>query len=242
MSLIPPPENQDHDTGEAPASMTLSAIGKGAGDGPLGIDGFGDDDASSGGSGGITQHGAFAIIVVAVVAAAVLGMMRLTTGRIDTRADAAIEGLIDQTLVKFEQRQHMAPDDAAHAMDSNSTALRDATQVIDTLTTKQTPQVPIEYVQKNPFELGIRKPEVKVQRPPVAPVDHSVAIKARIRAALPKLKVDMIMDGTGEKAAVINGEIYKVGDTIGIFRLESVEPQQIFLRHDRYRIPLKVAG
>jgi len=254
MSLIPPPsddesaklgdigrgiEPNDHDdSDDAPAAMTLSAIGKGGDGSPLGLDGFDEDGvpASTDGT-SITQHSAFAIVAVAIVAAVVLGVMRLTMGGMETATDAEIEGLINETLVKFEQSEHLAPGDSAHALAAHSTELADSTQIIMDITGNDAPQVPIEYVQKNPFELGIEKAQAKTPDEPEGPDNEELA-KARIRRELRQLTIDMIMDGTEEKAVVINGQILKVGDNVGIFRIESIDNQKVFLRHGKYRIPL----
>jgi len=253
MSLIPPPsddeakhlgaigrgiEPDDQDEPDHAPAMTLRAIGKGGDGSPLGLDGFDEDGVPASTAGAsITQHSAFALVAVAVIAAVVLGVMRLTMGGMHADTNAEIEGLINETLVKFEQREHMAPGDSAHAMAAHSTELADSTQVIMDITGNDAPQVPIEYVQKNPFVLGITKAQA-----PVADAgpktDDAERTKVRIRQELRKLKVDMIMDGTEEKAVVINGQILKVGDTVGIFQIESIEAQKVNLRHGKYRIPL----
>ncbi|NBC11653.1 MAG: hypothetical protein GVY24_07990 [Planctomycetes bacterium] len=257
MGVIPPPsgdeakklgevarhDEMDFDTSDEssePASMTLSAIGKGGGDGPLGVDGFGEsDDASGSDFSKITQHGAFVIVVVAVVAAVVLGAMRLTGGKLGATTDAKIEGLIDDTLIKLKNQQHLAAGDPLLEMGSH---VMPTSTVIRTLTDHEPPQVPIEFVQKNPFVFGVKKPEPEKKVVTRPKVDHSARIKDQIRREIGKLQIDMIMAGTEEKAVVINGDIYKVGDTISIFRVESIEAQEVKLRHGKYRVPLRTGG
>ncbi len=258
MSLIPPPSDEEtkryqktrddsrddsaHD--ESTAAMTLSAIGKGGDGGPLGLDSFGDADASSGDLSRWTQHSAFALVAVAVIAVVVLVAMRMTAGSMAAASDAAAERLVEETLTKWDYRQNMLPGDASESMGSDSTALADATTIIYTLTGSEKPRVPIEYVQKNPFELGIKRAERPVAQVDTTESDAQRAerVKANIRRSIRTLSIDMIMDGTEEKAVVINGNIHKIGDTIDIFQIESIEPQQIFLRHDRYRVPLRVGS
>jgi len=258
MGLIPPPSGdeakqvgesargeemdlQTQDDPSEPASMTLSAIGKGGGDGPLGVEGFGEGDVASSGSdfSKITQHSAFVIVVVAVVAAAVLGAMRLTGGKMGATTDATIEGKIDDALIKLKNQQHLAAGDPLLEMGNR---VMPASTVIRTLTDHEPPQVPIEYVQKNPFVFGVRKPEPTKAVAPKPKVDDSARIKDQIRREVGKLQIDMIMAGTEEKAVVINGEIYKVGDSISIFRVESIEAEKVNLRHGKYRVPLRSGG
>ncbi len=258
MGMIPPPSGDEakkpghtarhdemdfdpHDESE-PAAMTLSAIGKGNGDGPLGLDGFGDADASGSDFSKITQHSAFVIVVVAVIAAAVLGAMRLTGGSLGSTTDAKIEGLIDSTIAKIQNQQHLAADDPIIAMSNN---LMPTSSVIQTLTGHEPPQVPIEFVQKNPFVFGVKKPVTAsktVTATGPSAEELTRRIKEQIRREIGKLTIDMIMAGTEEKAVVINGEIYKIGDTISIFRVESIEAQQVNLRHGKYRVPLRANG
>lgn len=259
MSLIPPPPEDQvmklnpemgvpglggaasdapgETTSEEPAAMTLAAIGKGGDGGPLGLEGFGDDD-NAGGSDltKITQHSAFAIVLVAVIAVAVLGLMRLTQGRMGSTTDPEIEAAIDNEIMAISTRN--GPDAASGSEDD----IAEAKKIIGNFTRNDSPQVPIEYVQKNPFELAIKKPE-QTQVATTGPrTDPSKRIKDNIRREVGKLQIDMIMAGTDEKAVVINGELYKVGDTVSIFRVESIEAQKVNLRHDKYRVPLKVAG
>ena len=255
MGMIPPPsgdeakklgqkarhDEMDFDSPDEsePAAMTLSAIGKGYGDGPLGLDGFGESESSGSDFSKITQHSAFALVVVAVIAAAVLGAMRLTGGKLGSTTDAQIEGLIDSTIAKLQNQQHLAADAPIIAMSNN---LLPTSKVIQTLTGHEAPQVPIEFVQKNPFVFGIKKPEVKTPTPTRTVVDNGEKTKEQIRREVGKLTIDMIMAGSEEKAVVIDGEIYKVGDSISIFRIESIEAQQVNLRHGKYRVPLRANG
>ena len=253
MSMIPPSSDDesarfgdtaglsgdDSSADQSPGSMTLGAIGKGDDGGPLGIEGFSDDDDASGGSdfAKLTQHSAFAIVVVAIVAVVVLLAMRLTADDMEAKANSEAESAVEKWLIEYTFKPDKPEEDDPEPVDE--------TPIIYTLTNQDRPQVPIEYVQKNPFELvGIKTTDTQA----VADAGQDQAaqraeqVKANMRRAIRELSIDMIMDGAEEKAVVINGEIYKVGDMVSIFRIESIDSQQIFLRHDKYRVPLKVAG
>jgi hypothetical protein len=85
----------------------------------------------------------------------------------------------------------------------------------------------------------------KAEAPTAAPEEadkpepkDEVAVQAE--PALPRLSA--VMMGSGGALAVIDGEILRVGHTIGAYTIEEIKRKHVILRDGKQRIMLKVGG
>lgn len=160
------------------------------------------------------------VIVVLVIAAGSLYAMRLTQGEITTEAGAKIEAKIEQTLIKLGNPATMSEDNPLRP--ENLQALfRDTDEIISTLKFDLSGrQVPSDQVRKNPFQLAIKK------EAPVTPDTSGRQREAqleRLRAELSSLNLQSVMGAGGSAVAVIDGEFYQVGQSVGSFRITAIQ-------------------
>jgi hypothetical protein len=178
--------------------------------------------------------GALVLVVLLLVA------LRAGRGQIVAGADASdLERKIEATLAKLTNPAVMADDDPLRA--ENITSLfRDTASIVNILSEDHTAhQVPIEYVKKNPFALAIYKPAVDDSG-----LRHAAAQSARLKKLQQEFaayKLQTIMKGR-PNIAVINGEFYREGQTIGSFTVQKIEQMGVTLAADGQAFALTMAS
>ncbi|MFW6060569.1 MAG: hypothetical protein ACODAQ_10325 [Phycisphaeraceae bacterium] len=175
-------------------------------------------DVDGAGGSGISQS-TILVVVVLVIAVGSLYAMRLTQGDLSD-TDSQIEAKIEQTLIKLGNPEAMSADSPLRP--ENLQALfRDTDQIISTLEIDLTGrQVPSDEIQKNPFELAIDRSQ---PADPDAAAGRRQAELERLREELSQLNLQSVM-GDGDGAiAVIGGEFYQVGQTVGSFEITAVD-------------------
>ncbi|MCC5831195.1 MAG: hypothetical protein JJU36_17280 [Phycisphaeraceae bacterium] len=229
---------------DAERTMPLSAMG--AEDLPHADDG---DYQSVRKSSKLFSHGSMLLVLVAVIAAgAIFAMRQTTTVGTGHTVDRAVEAKIEQALAKLSRPHAMSPDDPL-APDNLSTMNQETDAIValfhDDVTERQ---VPLEYVQKDPFVLYQPPAEIEVSVGPQGPSleeieaqKRAAAIAARERALreeLRRMRCDAIMGDL----VMINGTALRRGMTIGSFTIVEVRRSSVILRADDFGFRLHMNG
>lgn len=171
--------------------------------------------------------GTLIILGVLVVAAGSLYAMRLSQQDIAAGTAAAkdVEAKVEQALAKLTQPQAMAADDPL-AKRNLDALFRDTDSIITMFASDMTKrQVPIDYVQKNPFVLPVtREPDpTPVPGAPVQVVERRDDGRLKkIQAEVKELKLQTVMEGR-VPVAIINGSFVQVGQKVGSLVLKSLD-------------------
>ncbi|MFP4144367.1 MAG: hypothetical protein ACLFV3_04415 [Phycisphaeraceae bacterium] len=167
------------------------------------------------------------VVLVVAVAAGVLYMMNALRGDLTTDTQAQqVENRVNQALAQLRESAggEAAAGEAAGVagmMGINPSALlADTESIIEMFSTNiAEAQVPVNYVQKNPFALALPggdKPEE-----PQANNDNREQRLARLRGEFNRLELQTVMGGD-TPIAVINGEFLQEGDSIGSFAVAKI--------------------
>jgi hypothetical protein len=173
----------------------------------------------------LLSHGTLVVLMVFVVAAGALYLMRLSNNGITTQANAEVESRIDTWLAKVANPNAMAPEDPLKKENLDE-LLGTTDEVLETFNFEMHKnQVPIEYVQKNPFEMP--KVEEATQQVDTTDRERQLMLQ-KLDREFKTLKLQSIMLGQ-RKIAVINGELKQVGQAVGSFRIEAIDGRQVVL-------------
>lgn len=223
------PSDHEHEPaggdGEPQSLSLMSGVAGGASNGLSEADLMAVDSAG----GSRISHSTMVLIGVAVIAAASLYLMRMTQGELAGAASSDVEVKIEQALAKLTQPQTLREDDPLQK-DKLEALFSDTDTIVSMFASdlSETHQVPVEYVKKNPFQL----PTVETAGP-VAVVDTSARDLARRTAALQKsldkLSLQTVMVSGKRRVAVIDGEFYQPGETVGDFTVVSMDTMSVQL-------------
>jgi hypothetical protein len=167
--------------------------------------------------------------LVFVIAAGSLYLMRKTqTELFAGEAAAELESKIDEALA------------------GNLIAAKDDAQNTDEIvsmfsTDPARQQVPLQYVQRNPFILPT-PPPTEAPAEPAAPSPTDEAQRraqrvAELKMEIARLKLQTVMQGRFPMA-IINGEIVKVGQKLGSFRIDKITERSVELSAGEYQVTL----
>ncbi|MFA9476905.1 hypothetical protein ACERK3_01230 [Phycisphaerales bacterium AB-hyl4] len=198
-----------------------------------------------GGQGGSKLFGQGAILIALVVltAGGVLYGMRVAQGELSGGADQQVEARVEAALARLTQPQTMRDDDPL--AQQNLRALFDDTDTIVAMfaTDRTASQVPVAYVQKNPFRTNL--PEVQVVEKPADTGPSDAERRARRRAQLEReiqgMRLQSVMRGR-TPIAIVNNEFLREGQTIGSFEVESISADKltVVLVHEDERFTLSM--
>jgi hypothetical protein len=209
------------DIDEEPLSMSLSSMG---GDGDE--EGFVTVPEESGG--GLLSHTTLLVVVVAVVATASLYLMRATQGDLSASAELEeIEAKIQTTLTRLNSPNLLQEGDPLLAENLNAllTPTEDMTAIFEHDVRDQ--QVPIEDVKKDPFSLALGDDSLAAANITGTGDDLGRKLE-KYRTELRGYALQSIMAGS-RNIAVIGGEFYKQGDTLGSFRITAIDKFAVYL-------------
>lgn len=230
--------DDDHGKEQSKAISMLSGGDGGfsEGDAPLGMDGAGKEGRN------VLGQTTLMIVIVAVVAAGSLYAMRLTQ-KDDTKAgkeDKALVAKLDNWLTKADSGS-FAADDATNP-ENIKRLMNDTDEVLRVLNINATEhQVPIEYVQKNPFTFTLDEGDADsgVVYDPAMSDRAAAQRRQQLELALSKYQVGSIMLGR-RNVATINGEFYESGDHLGDFVIERIESMAVHLRNGQEKFTLAI--
>lgn len=232
------------DGDEEPRSMPLSAMA--ADDPATGVDG---DFQSTKAPSKIFNQGSMLLVLIAAVAGGAIFTMRQTSSVGPGQGvDRKVEAKIEQALAKLSRPGEMSADDPLTP--GNLANLNQNTDAIvaifqDDVSARQ---VPLEYVQKDPFELFQPPAEIAVVTTRTGPTmeeleaqKRAAALAAReqaLRAELQRMRCDAIMGDL----VMINGNALRRGMKVGNFTVVDIKASSVVLRADDLSYELKING
>lgn len=118
--------------------------------------------------------------------------------------------------------------------------LQNTEAVVENFTKNESPQVKLEELKSNPFE--VQKPKVAASNDDAATKARQAAIereKAEITKQAEKLQLQSILYSPGRSSCMLSGQAYEAGDRVeGGFVLEAIEKTCIILKKGEYSFKL----
>ncbi len=205
------------------SQKTLSLMG-----GVVKPEGLPEADAAFGvakGPSKLFSQGTLLILLVACIAAGSIYAMKAAQGEIALNPAAKeVEARVEQALAKLTNPQALPQNDPLLKRNLDD-LFRDTAAIIAMFSDDMTQrQVPIEFVQKNPFLVWQPAPTVVSD---AAPVNDDRGVK-KLRNELSRLKVQTIMFSS-RPVAVIDGEIVQPGAQLGSFTVKEIKQFSVVL-------------
>ena len=196
--------------------------------------------------GRIFNHGTALIIIVAAIAGGAFYAMRATQGELSAGEDTATaQARIEQAIAQLARPQEMAEDNPLR-QDNRRELSNDTDSLIGLFTDDiARRQVPLEYVQKDPFVLyrpgrrqdGDDEDEKRVitREEVEAPF---LARERQLRRQVERLNISGVVGNT----ASIGGGNVRAGDKLDQLTVVGISRQGVVLESDPLRIELKTDG
>lgn len=229
------------DTTERPAvgedeAQSMSLLGGvAAGEDPSHVDDF--DEPGVAGRG--ISRGTLLVILVGVLAFGAIYAMRVMQGDMEADGDAQIEARMEQILAKLSNPDALDENDPLRPQNMEG-LFQDTDAIVASLATDLSGrQVPAEFVKKNPFALPLAEQSEQEEEVDDA-AERRAAQRRELESEVQHLNLQSLMGRGANTMAVIDGEIYSQGDTVGSFRVESVDAssQTVTLEADDHRFDL----
>jgi len=168
------------------------------------------------------NRGTLLIVGLAVLGMTVIWGMRLGRGELSGKlSDAQIEARIEQALARLTKPQTLSDDDPLLRQNIQS-LLSDTDSIVKLLANDPAKnQVPIEYVKKNPFDMGL----AAVADGAGSQRQQDEMVK-RLSAELGRLKLQSIVSGR-MPIAMINDQMCRVGDRVGSFTVTAIRQAEL---------------
>ncbi|MBI1336808.1 MAG: hypothetical protein GC164_07590 [Phycisphaera sp.] len=185
------------------------------------------DMQSTRGSSKLLSHGSMLVVLIFVVAAGSIYAMKVTQGAIRSDPQTKeVEARVEQALAKLSRPSAMAQDDPLLQQNLGS-LFKDTDAIVSMFKSDMTAhQVPIEYVQKNPFELYNESPVADASADPGAGANNRVL--QQLEMELGDLELQTVMLGA-RPVAVISGEIVQPGQSVGSFKVKTISQLAVVL-------------
>jgi hypothetical protein len=214
---------------------TMSLMSGVAGGGGIGEPDLAVEDTGRRG-GNLLSHSGMIIAIVAVLAAGSLYAMRITQGDLTGSTSRDVEQKIENAIIKLSRPGSMAANDPLRA-ENRASLFQDTDAILAMFAgDRGDHQVPVEYVQKNPFVLPTTQQAA-------GPVDNSMRDRQRrldaLNQELSRLNLQTVMLGA-RNVAVINGEFHQPGGTVGSFTIESMDATSVQLIAEGERFVLRI--
>lgn len=164
----------------------------------------------------LLNQGTLLMLLVVVLGAGGLYAMRVTNvGLINSDQDKQAEARIEQLLVALTNPQSLNPNSALHPGELEDLD-KDADVVLQILTDDPTrAQVPIDYIQKNPFSINAQPLTTIVQSTVESKADREAKMRqAALQSEFQRFALSSIISGA-VPVAVIDNELRQVGDRVG---------------------------
>ena len=184
------------------------------------------------------SQGTLIILLVVVIAAGSLYAMRLGQG------DLSAGGVSAEVMKKIETalaRANPTNGASVHIVAMRS-AFRDTDSIVNMFNTDVTRhQIPLEYVQKNPFAL----PTLQVVKTNSASAGTADAARlrehqAKLKAQSQKLELQSVMANGRIPVVVIDGQFYKTGQQVGPFTITRIHDRGVDLEADGLKFSLSM--
>lgn len=213
-------ESLDEAESTAPAP-TMPLLGSLASDDDGGLDPLAFDSAEE--NKRIATQSAILIAIVAVIAGGVLLGMRLTQGG-GAEAGATEQLAKIETFIRKAENPDLVDESDAQNPGNLNSMLADADTIVSKIATEYPEKaVPLEDVQKNPFELAfIGQTDEGGPAPDFAERRRQDLLKA-LSNEFGMLELQSIMGSGRRSVAVIDNEFYRLGQRIGSFRIAGIQ-------------------
>lgn len=223
----------DNSIDESNVTMPLLAGGMAR---PEGMPEANDFDDGKPARKGLSQ-GTMLLIGLLVTSAGALYLMRSTQGEILGTAGSEVEAKIEQALARLSNPHALSSTDTL-AKNNVNALFKDTNNIVAMFAIDpSTRQVPLEFVQKNPFQLSIARAAETGSSAPTA-VNNDARTR-KLEAELKALKLQTIMGGT-RPVAVINGELYQPGQQVGSFTIKTIAGMAVQLEADGATFVMKM--
>lgn len=175
------------------------------------------------------------ILVAVILASGSLYAMRLTQRDMSSLTPKSVEAKIEQALAKLTQPKAMEAGDML-SKDNMNALFRNTDNIVSLLSVDPAKnQVPLEYVQKNPFTLPFDPtPQVAISSAgsTAAPNATYAADSAgrKLDQELQELKLKSVMPKGRVPVAIINDQLAQVGDRVGSFVVKSISGLSVELQ------------
>lgn len=187
------------------------------------------------------NQGTLLIVVVAAVAAACLSTMRLSQGElISNAATKQFEAVVDTALAKLNNKESLAADDPLQH-NNLSSLFQDPDEIVAVFSVDVIQQqVPIEFVQKNPFVL----PKSRVVSKPTRPntpktIDSRTAQRSKLERELHGLQLQSVVGGPNP-VAIINRKLIQVNQAVGRFKVVAIRDRGVELVAGGHKFTLRM--
>jgi len=214
----------DNGSQETQSMSLMGGIAAGALPSP---DDFGVNDGSSNKK-QITQQSFLIGLIVTVVAFGALMVMRMTQKDLSaSAASAETREFMDNLDARLASLDKMAPDDPLNP-ENIKKLFGDTAAIVAAIENDPTvKQVPLSQVQMNPFtRAGATKGPAVVHDDADEVEAERTAQLRRYYAELARMKIQSLVGGNRPRA-FIGGDLYKVGETVGSFKIVSIDNRKI---------------
>ncbi len=214
-------------------------------DGPAGGDGLSEDQlaAIDGGSFGSSSEGSkrnFVLFgaLIAIVGGTLWAMRMAGNIQENTGANPQAEREVEAALKRLTSKAGAEGVTKSSAGDMFRDT-KDVVKMFDNDPTRN--QIPLEEVQKNPFELyGDASSKKKGSVKQVSDTEKErMLFKQKMEKELRTYTIQTILQGT-PSAAIINGKVYREGDKLGSFVIDAIGAKEIRLVAKRIAFKLKM--
>lgn len=159
------------------------------------------------------------LLGVLIVAAGSIYLMRLSqTEASASTASKEVEARIEQAIAKLMNKEAMSENDPLHKRNLDN-LMEEPAAVMSVLNADPTrKQVPLEFVQKNPFTL----PSARVTTITSAAPTRTGDPLRKLENELKDLKLQSVMNGGRTPVALINNQLVQPGQTLGSFTVKAI--------------------
>ncbi|MEM1098688.1 MAG: hypothetical protein AAGH92_07860 [Planctomycetota bacterium] len=219
--------NFDESMEETQGASSMPLLGALTSDGEDDLDPLAYDSAEE--NKRIATQSAILIAIVALIAGGVLVGMRLTQGG-GTDQGASDQLTKIETFIRKAENPDLVDEKDAQNPNNLGSMLADADTIVSKIATEYPEKaVPLEDVQKNPFELAF----LQQSQDNEAGVDFAERRRQDILKALSNefgmLQLQSIMGSGRRSVAVIDNEFYRLGQRVGSFRVAGIQAGRVGL-------------
>ena len=170
-----------------------------------------------------TLHSLSIFLFLALIAAGAICGMRIFNKSINNKCDSNIETKIENYLIKIQNSNNIKKKNILTRQNIER-LFQNTPEMISVLQASvENQQVPIRFVQKDPFKLHIKHDGNNAILQELS--NKEIASKEKLLGELKRLELQSIMDGR-VPVAIINGKFYRKGDQIGKFTILTIKNSQ----------------
>jgi hypothetical protein len=170
------------------------------------------------------------LFVVLLLGAAGYYFMYVRTGPATAAAATAEAEQADETITQFLSKG-----------DENLKVMQQLRQTTDKVVAQfrnsQVAQVPVNELQANPFKYA---QENDAETAAAAAAKKREEEKQAAMKSVQELQLQTILHGDAKKACMINNQLYREGQTVAGFTVETINPGDVIVKQGPFRFQLKM--